>query len=171
MSMFPTPFSGSGAPDPNRSWKEPQPADGSWPKSLRNGFVFAILTAILMLLTALVMLTSGPMPIQDAPLDVTATYRSNYRIVAWGNIVFALALTVAATSLRRGSAAGRRWFAGLLFVTAFLNIVGFIVSVVGLAGIVIVALAAFAGLFAFRPAANEFIREKTWERRRAETQA
>lgn len=170
MSMFPTPFTGGGGNDPNRSWKEEQNPDGTWPKSLRYGFVLSLVSAILMLVTGLVMLTHGEIQGDGAPLDVIAAYEKNLRFVAVGNIVVALLLTVAASYLRRGSLVGRRWFGVLLFAGAFLNLAGFIVSVVGLASIVVVVLLAFAGMFAFRPAANHFVSEKTWERRRSETQ-
>lgn len=170
MSMFPTPFTGSGGNDPNRSWREKPSPDGTWPTSLRYGFVLTIVAAILMLVTGMVMLTHGEIRGEDAPLDVIASYESNLRIVAIGNIVLALLLTAAASYLRRGSVVGRRWLGVGLFISAFLNIAGFIVSVVGLASIVIVVLVAFAGMFAFRPAANEFVRETTWDRVRRDTQ-
>ena len=166
--MFPTPFSGSGS-DPNRAWKKESVSDGTWPKSLRCGFVTTIVAAVLMIVTALFVLSQGELAGADVPLDVAAAHASNRRVVAFGNIALALAMTVSASYLRRGSRAGRRWLAVFLFAAAFLNIAGFIVAVTGFAAIVIVALAAFAGLFCFRPAANEFIRECTWRRIKGES--
>lgn len=157
MTMFPTPFTG-GSNDPNRQWRDERSPDGTWPKALRYGVVLTLVAAVLMLVSGLFILQYANL--DDAPLDIAQTFQTNKWVVGIGNIVLALFMTVAASYLRRGSRVARRWLSVLLFLAGGLNLAGFVVSVAGLAAIVIIAFVAFAAMFLYRPAANEFIRER-----------
>ncbi|AKK10273.1 hypothetical protein [Corynebacterium uterequi] len=154
MSMFPTPV--TGGDDPNRRWRDTTP-DGVRPQSLVAGYVLALAGAVLMVVSSLVMFSVGFVG-GDAPLEVIDSFERNQRIVAVGNLVLAAVVVWSASATTRGRKAARRVLGAAIFSGVFLNLLGFIVTVSGLAAIVIVALLAFAAVAVTRPSANKYIR-------------
>lgn len=131
----------------------------TWPTSLKWGNWLLLAAAALMLATGLVLLRSGVPDTVD--VDVVGTYRSNLRIVAFGNMLLAVCLVGAASQFERGSKVARRWSAGFVLLTIFLNFAGFFVEVSGWVSFVIVVLVSLAMFAAFRPAANAYVDEKS----------
>lgn len=129
------------------------------PASLKWAYWLLIAAAVLMLATGLILLKAG-VPADIAP-DVRDNFRTNLRIVASGNMVLGVCLTAAASFFERGSKPARRWAAGFVLLTIFLNFAGFFVGVIGWVAFVIVVLVSFGMFAAFRPAANAYVAEKS----------
>lgn len=156
MSMFPNPLGRSY--NPGNASTEGLPADGSAPRPMQWGFLLAVLAAVVMLVSGFVLLTSLASSRVELPAEVVGTYVMNLRIVAWSNIVVGLALAALSPQLMRGEYRG--WWAGFLVVAIVVNALGLFTRVTGLAAVLIIALLAFAAVFAYRPACNRFVRAR-----------
>lgn len=150
-------------PDPNdpnrRRRKETLPEDGTWPRSLRWGYVLVVVACVAMLVHGALMLSLGYVGDPAATPERQQWFMTNMRIVAWWNIGAGLTMSLFAAQLRTGSRMSRRVLTVLIALTMFINMAGFIILVSGLASVAITVLLAFALLFMYRPVANEFIRE------------
>ncbi|AIT62199.1 hypothetical protein [Corynebacterium doosanense] len=151
MSMFPSPLGREY--NPGHSTGE---SGGPTPRPMRWGFGLAVLAAVVMLVTGMVLLSSVGTSRTEVPDEVVDTYIMNQRIVAWGNLVGGLALAALSPQLLKGRYRG--WWAGFLVASIVVNALGLFVRVSGPASLVIIALLAFAAVFAYRPACNRFVR-------------
>lgn len=159
-------MSGSFRRDPNdlnRRRNVSLPSDGDWPKSLRWGYVLCVVSAILMLLSGLLMLSNGYIGDPNEDPAIIDSFLLNMRFNAWFNIIAALVIAVLAAQLRGGGRISRRWLAGVIALSLFVNVASFAIQVGGLGLMVIVVFLAFAALFLFRPAANEYMQKKSEE--------
>ncbi len=163
-NMFPTMVSDPG--DRNRRFTGT--VGETWPRTLRLGYYLCLIAAVLMLVIGFLSLANGVperLPdawmIEGADAELVDRFVFNLRIFAWGNIIFAIALTSAAAYFRKGSKTARRWAGVCIGATIFLNLAGFFVGVAGWASFVVVILLVFALFFMFRPDANAFVDEKS----------
>lgn len=153
--MFPTMVSDPN--DPNRRYLGP--VGDTWPQPLRIGYWLILVAAVLMLVTGMLMLATG-VP-GELPEEMAREFRADMRIVAWGNILLGMLLTVAASFFPKGSKKARRYAVAMVMVTMFLNFAGFYIGVAGWAPFLIVFLLAFGMFFAFRPVSNAFVDEQS----------
>lgn len=102
----------------------------------------------------------------DLSADAAAYLERNWRFVAVANTVCAVALGCLVPQMASGSQWGRRIVAGVMGLACLVNIGAIALGVGGMALLVIPVLMAVAALLMFRPAANSFVQEKTWEKRR-----
>ncbi len=151
--------------DPNRRRDVVLPEDGSWPGQLRWGFALILVTAVLMIATSLLQLTGGFPGNPDADYAFIESYMFNLRITAVWNIVAALVMALLAVRLRTGHKPARRWLAAVIALTSAVNLMSFLLSVTGFAGILIMVLLILALLLIFRPSSNAFV-DREWEARR-----
>lgn len=149
--MFPTMVADPN--DRNRRYTD-GPAE-TWPGSLKIGYWLVLAAAVVMLLTGMLMLRAGVPEGLDSELH--KAFSSNMRITAIGNMVLALCLAGTAAYFERGSKQARRWAAGFIGLSLFLNFAGFFVGVASWVTFVIAVLLGFAVFFMFRPAANAFV--------------
>lgn len=154
--MFPTMVSDQN--DPNR--RHTGPVGDTWPRNLQIAFYLICAAAVLMLVTAMFLISNG-WPGDPNNVELRDTYMLNMRITAYGNIILAVALVSAASYFRFGSRKARRWAAVFIAVTAFLNVVAFILQLTAWASMITVILLAFAAFFAFRPDANAFVEQQS----------
>lgn len=154
MSMFPNPLGRSY--NPGNSGDASVPADGSAPRPMRWGFTLAVIGAVIMLVAGFILLGSVGTSRTEVPAEVVGTYVMNQRIVAWGNIVAALALAALSPQLLKGRYRG--WWAGFTVLGIVANALGLFVRVAGSASVLIIALLAFAAVFVYRPVCNHFVR-------------
>lgn len=155
-SMFPTMVSDPN--DPNRRYRGT--VGDTWPFNLKLAFVLICAAAVLMLVTSMFLISQG-FPAERIDESYRSSYMTNMRTASIGNIVLALVLVSAASYFRQGSRLARRVAAGAVALACFLNVVAFILKVTSWASMVIVALLAFAMLFAFRQDANAFMDKKS----------
>lgn len=154
-NMFPTMVSDPG--DRNRRFTGT--VGEQWPRNLRLGYILSLVAAVLMLVIGFAQLAAGA-PENFNP-DSGSKFMLNVRVLAWGNIIFAVALTCAAAYLPKGSKTARRVAAACIGLTIFLNLAGFFVQVAGWASFLVVILLVFALFFMFRPDANAYVDEKS----------
>lgn len=154
--MYPTMVSDPN--DPNRRYRGA--AGDEWPRNLQLGFYLVCAAAVLMLVTAMFLLFMG-YPGNPDNESLRKSYMLNMRITAYGNILLALLLAACASYFRLGSRTARRLAAGAVALTCFLNVAAFVLQLTSWVSIVIVALLAFAMLFAFRPDSNAFVEKKS----------
>ena len=146
--------------DLNRRHDVTLPADGDWPTSLKIGHRLSLAAAVLLLLTGFIML-SGYQGDPNADLDYIDALMSNQRFTGAVNIIAGILIALLAAQLRGGGKISRRWLAGVIALTIFVNVAAFAIQTAGVASIAAVVLLAVAALFLFRPAANLYIRT-TW---------
>lgn len=151
MSSFPI--------DPNRRSNFTLPEDGSWPSSLRWGYVLCVISAILMMLTGFIMFSEGFQGGLDAPAEYREAFMMNLRIVAGGNIILALCIGATAAQLSKRNRGARRWLLAFIAIAAGINVLGFVFTVSGLMSIFLVVLLAMAAVLIFRPASNAYMRQ------------
>ena len=143
--------------DPNRRYTGK--VGEAWPGQLRAGYYAALAGAVLLMLFGMLMLASGAP--KDADAEFADAFARNMRIVAWCNIVLALVIAGCASYFARGSKTARRVFAIAAAVAIFLNLAGFFLNVAGWGVFAVVIVLVAAMFFAFRPAANAFVDERS----------
>lgn len=149
--MFPTMVSDPG--DRNRRFSGD--VGSTWPRSLRIGYGLLLAAAVLMLVIGFAQLAVGA-PENFDP-NSGSKFMYNVRMVAIGDIIFAIALTFAAAYLPKGSKKARRWAGAIIGLASFLNLLGFFLGVAGWASFVVVIVMVMALFFIFRPDANAFV--------------
>lgn len=158
--MFPTMVS-----DPNdRNRRYTGQVGDAWPRPLRIGYYLCLAAAVLMLVIGFAQLAAGT-PENFDPAS-GSKFMLNVRVLAWGNIVFAIGLTCAAAYFSKGTSGARTWASVFIGLTIFLNLAGFFVNVAGWASFAVVIVLVFALFFMFRPEANAFVDAKAgnlWE--------
>lgn len=149
--MFPTMVSDPG--DRNRRFTGE--VGDTAPRSLRVGYALLLVAAVIMLVIGFAQLAVGA-PENFDP-NSGSKFMYNVRMVAFGDIIFAAALTFAAAYVLKGSKTARRWAGAIIGLASFLNLLGFFLGVAGWASFVVVIVMVIALFFIFRPDANAFV--------------
>ncbi|QPK84215.1 hypothetical protein G7Y29_01250 [Corynebacterium qintianiae] len=149
--MFPTVVGDSD--DPNRRYTAH--TGDTWPPALRTSYWLVMGAALLMLVTGMMLLSAG-FP-EGADEQFRGPFMRNMRVTAFGNLVLALCLAVAASQFPNGTKGARPWASAFIAGAVFVNIVAFIIQVASWASFAIVVLLTFALFFMFRPASNQFV--------------
>lgn len=160
-------YSGGYRRDPNdlnRRRETKLPADGDWPLALKIGYYLCATAAVLLLLTGMIML-GGYRGDPNADLAYVEAFTRNARFVGVWDIAAGILIAMLAAQLRGGGRMSRRWLAGVIALTIFVNVAAVVIRVGAIGLILIVIILAFAALFLFRPASNLYIRTKWAEKK------
>lgn len=171
-SMFP----GHGNPDKRRETPDGRPgpvdynrssagreaskaAGAAWPQQLQWAYYLLLAASVLMVVSALSGFFAPEVPAETQGSAGWEFFTRNRLVVAGVNVVGAVLIGLFAPQLSRGHRTSRRVLAAVIALVAFVNVVAVLLRVGGLILLLIVVLAALAGLLMYRPAASAFIRE------------
>lgn len=134
------------------------------PAPLAWAYWILIAAAIILLTSGLVgLFGTGAAQPTDIPAEQAEYLRSNRRFLAIANTIAAIVLGCVVPQMANGSRWGRRIAAAVMGIAAFLNIAAIALQVGGMFLLIIPVLLAIAAWLMFRPSANQFLRERTWE--------